>query len=175
MYQFVIMPPALLMILTMFGVALGLLWAPFGAVICALISKRRGINPFHRAAVSAAYFVLFLAPWIYLAARMAGVSIPKPLVALAYVPVYWAWLHGPALYVYDSLDERTAYRYLWSLNLLTMVASLLMMAPIKRINPLYRGAGNAHPQRDALPNPVFAMPFAWLLGWNAVLLLWFAF
>ena len=159
------------MILTMFGVALGLLWAPFGAVICALISKRRGISPLH--GVSAAYSVLFLAPWIYLAARTAGVSIPKPLVGVC--TRYWAWLYGPALYVYDNLDEGSVYGYLWALNLLTMVVSLLLMAPIKRINPLYRGAGNAPPQRDALPNPVFAMPFAWLLGWNAVLLLWFAF
>lgn len=175
MYQFAIMPPALLMIFTMFGFALGLLWAPFGAVVCALIAKRRGINPLRRAIASVAYSVLLLAPWIYLAARTAGVSIPKPFAALAYVPVYWAWLHGPALYAYDSLDEGILYRCLWALNLLTMLASLLMMAPIKRINPFYRGAGNAPPRRDALPNFVFAMPFAWLVGWSAVLLLWFAF
>ena len=69
-----IMTPLLLIFYTGAGGAAATAWAPFGALVCALIAWRRGINLYRCAVAGAAYSALFFLPWVYLAARMLGSS-----------------------------------------------------------------------------------------------------
>lgn len=167
-----IMTPLLLVIYTgMFAAAA--VWAPFGALVCSLIAWRRGLSPYRYAVAGAVYSALFFLPWVYLAARMLGWVVPKPLAALPYVVLYAAWLQGPAQFNYElwAYEEayRSAWRFAWLANMLTMIVSLLLMTPIEKINPLYRRARRCGTMRDALPNPVYLLPFALLWGWTVAL------
>ena len=168
-----IMTPLLLIFYTGAGGAAATAWAPFGALVCALIAWRRGLNPYRCAVAGAAYSALFFLPWVYLAARMLGWAIPKPLTALPYVVLYGLWAYGPARYSYEIWTDvdvvyRPAWLFAWLANMFTMVASLLLMTPFKRINPFYRARRDA-PLRDTLPNPVYLLPFALLWGWTVAL------
>ena len=158
------------------GIAIiaGLVWAPFRASVCALIAWRRGLNPYRCGVAGAAYSALFFLPWAYFAARMLGWAIPKPLIVLPYVVLYASWLQGTAQFSYDAWDwGNEAYPgalwfWAWLTNMFTMAASLLLMTPVKRINPFYRARRDA-PLLDTLPNPVYLLPFALLWGWTVAL------
>ena len=167
-----VMTPLLLIFYTGAGGAAATAWAPFGALACALIAWRRGLNPYRCAVAGAAYSALFFLPWVYLAARMLGWVIPKPLTALSYIALYGLWAYGPARYSYeiwtDAEAHRPAWLFAWLANMFTMAASLLLMTPFKRINPFYRARRDA-PLRDTLPNPVYLLPFALLWGWTVAL------
>ena len=168
-----IMTPLLLIFYTGAGGAAATVWAPFGALTCALIAWRRGLSPYRCAVAGAAYSALFFLPWVYLAARMLGWAIPKPLTALPYVVLYGLWAYGPARYSYEIWTDvdvvyRPAWLFAWLANMFTMAASLLLMAPVKKINPFHR-AMRAGPFRDTLPNPVYLLPFALLWGWTVAL------
>ena len=95
------------MLFSWWAVAASVVWAPFGALICALIAWRRGLNPRRYAVAGAAHSVLFFLPWVYLAARMLGVRVPKPLVVLGCAVAYAAWLQGIAQYsfMHWALDD----------------------------------------------------------------------
>ena len=158
------------------GIAIiaGLVWAPFGALACALIAWRRGLSPYRYAVAGAAYSALFFLPWVYLAARMLGWAIPKPLTALPYVVLYGLWAYGPARYSYEIWTDVEVYRpawlFAWVANMFTMAASLPLLTPFKRINPFRRARRDA-PLRDTLPNPVYLLTFALLWGWTALTVL----
>ena len=153
------------------------LWAPLGALICALIARRRGLNQRRYALAGAAFSALFFLPWVYLVARMLGRVIPKPLVVLSYAILYLMWIQGPFQLSYgawadgDDLYPNALWLCMWLGNILTMMVSvLLMMTPIaKKINPFRLASGDGGPIRDTLPNPVYLLPFALLWGWSAAL------
>ena len=167
--------PLLVMVANEMAAGASMIWAPFGALICALIAWRRGLNPYRYGVAGAAYSALFFLPWAYLAARMLGWAIPKPLIALPYVVLYASWLQGPAQFSYDTWDwgndayPGALWLWVWLANMFTMAASLLLMAPVKRINPFYRARRDA-PLRDTLPNPVYLLPFALFWGWTVAII-----
>ena len=45
---------------------LGILWAPFAAVLCSLRARSIGQSPWRYAAIGALYSSLLLLPWVYL-------------------------------------------------------------------------------------------------------------
>ena len=153
-----IMTPLLLIAYTIIAGAWAAVWAPFGALACALIAWRRGLSPYRHAVAGAAYSALFFLPWVYLAARMLGWAIPKPLAALPYVVLYGLWAYGPARYSWEIWPDVEAYRsawlFAWVANMFTMAASLLLLTPIEKLNPFYRARRDT-PLRDALPNPIY--------------------
>ena len=164
-------------IIAYIGIAIvaGLFWTPIGASVCALIAWRRGLSPYRFAVAGAVYSALFFLPWAYLAARMLGWVIPKPLAALPYVVLYASWLQGPAQFSYDMWDwgndeayPGALWLFAWLGNMFTMAASLLLMTPIEKVNPFYRARRDA-PLLDTLPNPVYLLPFALLWGWTVAL------
>ena len=157
--------------------AISMVWTPFGALICALIAGRRGLSRRRYAIAGAAHSALFFLPWVYLAARMLGWAIPKPLVVIFYVVLYAAWLQGPFQLSYDAWAggsdryPRALWLCVWVGNISTMMVSMLLMTPIaKKISPLRRANRNDVPMRDTLPDPVYLLPFALLWGWTAVLI-----
>lgn len=68
----------------------------------------------------------------------------------------------------DVEAYRSAWLFAWLANMFTMAAALLLMTPIEKVNPFYRARRDA-PLRDALPNPVYLLPFALLWVWTVAL------
>ncbi len=167
--------PLLLMLYTLMAGAASMVWAPFGALICALIAWRRGLSPRRCAIAGAVCSALFFLPWVYFAARAMGWSVPKPLVVFSYVLLYLTWWRGPFQFSYIIWSGgRDPYPALWlcawALITLAMAASLLMTTtPIfDKVNPFRRASRDDGPMRDTLPNPVYLLPFALL--WGSVLI-----
>ena len=73
----------------------GLLGAPLAALICAIISRVRGLGDSY-AGTGAWYSMLFILPWIYLVLRMIGYKSfgSDRLAQLGYAILYGVWLHG---------------------------------------------------------------------------------
>lgn len=73
----------------------GLLWAPFGALICARTARNKGL-PVGRYAVAGAVFsVLYFFPWLYLSSRMNDRYLENSLIRWAYFVLYvMFWLFG---------------------------------------------------------------------------------
>ena len=71
-FWFPVFGPALSLLIVVLAVLVGLVWAPFGALICRRIARSRGFNPRRYAIAGAVYPVLFFVPWVYLVMRMRG-------------------------------------------------------------------------------------------------------
>lgn len=79
--------------LILMSMAFGLLGAPFAALICAIISRVRGLGNSY-AGTGAWYSMLFVLPWLYLVLRMLGVHVSNGAAQLGYAMLYGAWLYG---------------------------------------------------------------------------------
>ena len=77
------------------AVPLCILWAPFGAMIAARLSRRGSAGNRNYAVIGAAYSVLFLIPWLFLVMRLRGYRVSKPFIWIAYTLVYGGWVLGP--------------------------------------------------------------------------------
>ena len=73
---------------------LGILWSPFGALICALIARRRGLPVKYYAGMGAWYCALLLLPWIYLVLRMMGRAVSRGWISFGYFILYAVWFIG---------------------------------------------------------------------------------
>ena len=165
------------------AVLVGLVWAPFGALICRRIARSRGFNPRRYAIAGAVYPVLFFVPWVYLVMRMRGRSVSVVLVRTIYILLYGAWLVLPiwslstfrsvTLRVEDFGEARTVGLLLIS-SILMFVGSLVMIAVV-RIKAKYKtvdrsGRSDESVRDDVLPHIAYILPFAYLMFWLAVLL-----
>ena len=72
------------------GIA-GLLWAPFGAAICAVVARINKQPAGSYAGAGAKHSALFILPWLYQLAQMSGWSMPRFAVGTAYVLLYAVW------------------------------------------------------------------------------------
>ena len=85
----------------LFALLLGVAWAPFGALICAAVAWRRGLDIRRYAAAGAARSAMLILPWLYLLARMSRLPIPKFLWTLEYPCmygiIYVLWTFGSIL------------------------------------------------------------------------------
>ena len=71
---------------------LSLVFAPVGAVICAVIAKHRGLDTGRYVAAGFVYSALLFVPWIYLVAIMLNRRLSPIDVALGYLAVYATWI-----------------------------------------------------------------------------------
>ena len=182
-FWFPVFGPALSLVIAVLAVLLGLMWAPFGALICRRIARSRGLSPRRYAIAGAVYPVLFFLPWVYLVMRMRGRSVSVVLVRTIYILLYGAWLVLPiwslstfrsvTLRVEDFGEARTIGLVLIS-SILMFVGSLVMIAVV-RIKAKYKtvdrsGRSDESVRDDVLPHIAYILPFAYLLFWLAVLL-----
>ena len=79
--------------LIVMSMVIGLLGAPFAALICAIIARARGLGQSY-AGTGAWYSMLFILPWFYLVLRMLGVQVSKGVTQLGYAILYGVWLYG---------------------------------------------------------------------------------
>ena len=84
----------------------GLIGAPFAALICAIISRIRGLGESY-AGAGAWYSMLFVLPWIYLALRMIGYKSfgSDRLAQFGYAILYGVWLYGAIASTAVGLDS----------------------------------------------------------------------
>ena len=155
--------------------ALGLLWAPFATMICARTARARGLDSRRYAIAGAVYSVLFLLPSIFLIARIHNKSTPGCLTRSAYVLIYgWLWPVSTLSYYIFTLALPEPF-WIVSVSLLLLNVLTWFISLIKLIVWHRRQARVLSEESDdVLPNRVYIMPFAYVLGWVliAVPLFW---
>lgn len=153
---------------------LGMAWAPFAALICALVARTRGLSPYRYAVAGAMYSSLFLLPWVYLVTSMYGRTIPVILVRLTYVLLYGVWLCGSVLYtavftVFDLVPDIYSQDQIRTLlisllfNSLTLIVSLRLLIYKSSRRSLDYGDSS---EQDMLPGLIYILPFVCLLVWT---------
>ena len=166
---------------------LGVFWAPFAALICALRARSIGQSAKRYAAFGALYSTLLLLPWIYLMGRMYGKTVPAGWVTLGYVLLYLVWAStmalnlsvGFAAYTGAGLVKPTDVDRLIGygvfavvvVNLSTLVQSIVKLSR-NHNHSLYTDGS----PEGMLPHRGYIMPYAYALIWLAIaismLLLW---
>ena len=175
------------------AVLFGLVWAPFGALICRRIARSRGFDPRRYTIAGAVYPVLFFLPWVYLVMRMRGRSVSIVVVRIIYILLYGTWLVVSIwpLYIWRrvllsaeslslALPDRhpldpytrealTVVPVMLILSILIFVGSLLMIAVVRnkaKCRTLDRPGGQDESiQDDVLPHIAYILPFAYLIFW----------
>ena len=174
--------PFFSLVIVVLAVLFGLVWAPFGALICRRIARSRGFDPRRYAIAGAVYPVLFFLPWVYLVRRMRGRSVSVVVVRNIYILLYGAWLVLPiwSLYEFMSVSLRgedfggaliTGFGLISCI--LVFVGSLVMIVVVRK-RAKYRtvdrpGGSDESIQDDVLPHIAYILPFAYLMLWLAAL------
>ena len=70
----------------------GLLWSPFAALICRLVSHVRKLPGSGYGGAGFRCSLLFLLPWVYLVLRMTGLPVPRVVVRAGYGLIYGLWI-----------------------------------------------------------------------------------
>ena len=182
-FWFPVFGPALSLVIVVLAVLFGLVWAPFGALICRRIARSRGFDPRRYAIAGAVYPVLFFLPWVYLVRRMRGRSVSVVVIRNIYILLYGTWLILPiwSLYTFTAVSPRAEdlqEALTMGLGLisciLVFVGSLVMIVVVRK-RAKYRtvdrpGGSDESIQDDVLPHIAYILPFAYLMFWLAVLL-----
>ena len=169
-------------VIVVLAVLLGLVWAPFGALICRRIARSRGFDPRRYTIAGAVYPVLFFLPWVYLVKRMRGRSVSVVVVRNIYILLYGAWLVLPiwSLSMFTALAIRTKDFGGALIEGLMLISSILMffgslvMIDVVRKKAEYKtvdrlGESDESIQDDVLPHIAYILPFAYLMFWFAAL------
>lgn len=183
LFWFPVFGPFFSFVIVVLAVLFGLVWAPFGALICRRIARSRGFDPRRYTIAGAVYPVLFFLPWVYLVMRMRGRSVSIVVVRNIYILLYGAWLVLPiwSLYEFMSVSLRgedfggalTTGLGLIS-SILVFFGSLVMIAVVRKkakykiVDP--PGQSDESIPDDVLPHIAYILPFAYLMFWLAVLL-----
>lgn len=185
-FWFPVFGPFFSLVIVMLAVPFGLVWAPFGALICRRIARSTGLNPRRYVIAGAAYPVLFFVPWVYLVMRMRGRSVSVVLVRNIYILLYGTWLVLPiwSLYTFMAVARRaedfggalTMGLALIS-SILVFVGSLVMIAVVRK-KAKYKtvdrsGRSDESVQDEVLPHIAYILPFAYLMFWLVALPLYF--
>ena len=149
----------------LFALLLGAAWAPFGALICAAVAWRRGLDIRRYAAAGAARSAMLILPWLYLLARMSRLHVPKFLWTLEYLCMYGAmyglWTFGSILTLLSwwivFQPSPISNAYLVS-ALLSFCALVVSVKTAQRANSL---GGRVHPASGEPPRPAYARQFVY--------------
>ena len=71
--------------------AAGILWSPFGALICGTMARRRGLPAGRYSRAAWSYSAQFLIPWIYLVAALRGNPTNRETSRIDYIFIYTLW------------------------------------------------------------------------------------
>lgn len=183
LFWFPVFGPFFSLVIVVLAVLFGLVWAPFGALICRRIARSRGFNPRRYAIAGAVYPVLFFLPWVYLVMRMRGRSVSVVVVRNIYILLYGAWLVLPIWSLYkfmsvylraEDLEEALTVGLALISSILMFVGSLVMIAVVRK-KAKYKivdapGGSDESIRDDVLPHIAYILPFLYLMFWLAVLL-----
>lgn len=155
----------------LFALLLGVAWAPFGALICAAVAWRRGLDIRRYAAAGAARSAMLILPWLYLLARMSRLSFPKFLWALEYPCMYGAmyvlWTFGSILASLSSwkIVQTSPISNVFLVSaLLSFCALVVSVKMARRANSL---GGRVRPASGEPTHPAYARHFVYFAIWLA--------
>ena len=188
--------PCALVILLIIGLwvsallgVIGLLCAPLVALTCYILAARRDLDALRYAVAGAMSSALLLLPGIYLVVRLRDISVPRVIVAAAYVIVYTFWLFWLCGYIAVIVSEIVPYHiyldhiFLYEgtgegtdaatdavLVLWFVITGLFFLALVSSLLRLYRGhrTGQRSVHRGFVPAGVYLHPFL-LLPWMIAL------
>ena len=165
--------------------ALGLLWVPFGALICALTAKSKEQDIRKYAMAGAVWSILFLVPWFYLWAWQRNKPLSTSAVGSGYVLLYGFWIFGAIGEVAALLLTHTGYNAsgagisggMWVLMavlvaMLILSVWLLVIADTKSYTP--HSYGGRIPPLHLSSLVLYLSPFAFAYI-SMILLLFFVF
>lgn len=69
----------------------GIIWAPFGGMICARMARRKGLLAGRYSTAAWSYSAQFLIPWIYLVAILQGNPTNRETARIDYTFIYALW------------------------------------------------------------------------------------
>ena len=142
--------------------AVGIVWAPFGALICARIADTNTMNWRTRAVVGALYSASGFVPWLLLFTRMQGKDIYPPVIILGYGALFAAWLLGLAFLLFVFIEGSTPIWVLWDLTGIGMWCVSLW-----KLVRSYRWDKRTwtEPSNERTLGFAYAMPFLFALVW----------
>jgi hypothetical protein len=70
---------------------IGVIWAPFAALICGISAKSKGMSAIRYAVAGAAYSLLFLIPSLYFTLRLLRLRVPRVVVDMGYIFILILW------------------------------------------------------------------------------------
>lgn len=142
--------------------AVGIVWAPFGALICARIADTNTMNWRTRAVVGALYSASGFVPWLLLFTRMQGKDVYPPVIILGYGALFAGWLLGLAFLLFVFIEDSTPIWVLWDLTGIGMWCVSLW-----KLVRSYRWDKRTwtEPSNERTLGFAYAMPFLFALGW----------
>ena len=157
----------------------GLLWAPFGALICGRAARKSGLSIRRYAAVGAVLSVLYFFPWLHLALRMNNWYLLPRFIWWAYFVLYVIfWLIGVmgfGLWMLSAADTSAALDRFAGVGstdptlikrIITaqlVVNAVLWIVTLIRLWRMNRHDSNYLPTSDwdpLLPHSTYILPFA---------------
>lgn len=175
--------PVVAVLWTLILILMGLLWAPFAAVICAVIAFRRGLNPWFYAWKGMGHSVQLFLPWFYLVKRMRGRSFHRRTVVGNYASLYAVWLFGPIIgglvVIAAAFEEPGVESYLLTMIIMLTQTAMNIFMSIRSIRGVIQGRSsgicvggrdNNVLTDDMLTDDAYVKPFRFLLVGNLTLL-----
>ena len=176
LFWFPFLGPFFSLVIVVLAVLFGLVWAPFGALICRRIARSRGFDPRRYTIAGAVYPVLFFLPWVYLVRRMRGRSVSVVVVRNIYILLYGAWLvlsiWSLSMFMYVAIrtkDFRGALiEGLMLISSILVFFGSLVMIDVVRKKAKYRTVGRPGESDESIPDDVlphiaYILPFACLM------------
>lgn len=172
-------------IIIVLSMPLGVLFAPFAALICYIRARLMGLPPGRYARIGALYSTILLFPWIYLIVRMFNKSVPNFLIGIGYFALYTIWFFGSIVVVaavvitsgivafgFSTEIERT-YGHILAFCAALIILCVDVVAWILSMALLDRFHRNHIPSEEILPDRAYITPFAYALAWIvAAVMLW---
>ena len=175
-------PTVLAYLVTSVIATLCIAWAPFAALICARIARRKGLNPNRYAIHGAIYSALLFLPWRHLTRQMRGEPINRANIKSAYTFAYVLaalvlashialifTITYLSSYSLDSFAEPFVVKYIVAsiAGALAFAAGLASLSLAKkRLNALQERRES--PNAIDLPDRSYIEPFAW--AWASMLI-----
>lgn len=163
--------------------AVGVLWAPVGALICLLTARFKNLPPGSYAVAGAKYSSLLFFPWFYLLMRMlTNNSLPMMVPFSGYLIIYAVWgfyiISCAFLFFGSIVDMLILHQHSLAQSSAAIVLAGVSL-PICAYT-LYRSVGtlkgkyfmdkeSGQPSRD-LPDGSYLQPTIELIGWSIVIL-----
>ena len=162
----------------------GLIWSPFGALICGLVALQKKMQFTSHATAGAKCSSSMLLPWFYLLIRLTfNKSLPMLVVMSVYVLIYTTWLYyvvlsvgGLVVFVIALLivHSNPIEQDVVGLMLCGMIAPMniyTFTASIKKLRRKYVLENmSSYRVEVAVPDGTYLEPFVWVIGWSIVIL-----
>ena len=140
--------------------ALGVIWAPYAAILAALLANANRLSPPRYFLAGFALSVLYLLPWVYLMRRMGGGRVPPFPVYVFYVLFYIGWaisilysaLFGLAAFAAPDYEVAPFMAYI-----LLASAAINAAAWVLTLTLLTRSGSS---EESPIPAPRFTTPLA---------------